>query len=95
MTPGIAIMLFGVFVVPALLLWGGHKLRRRSRAWHGTFWGAVCGHLLAIVVGSVAAMMPAAEWSASDTWRGLFGFWSFTLAPLAGAAIGWLSKRGP
>lgn len=94
MTPGLAMMLVGVFVVPALLLWGGHKLRRRPPAWRGTFWGAVVGHLVAIVVGSVAAMMPAAEWSEGDTWRGVFGFWSFTLAPLAGAAMGWVAKRG-
>jgi hypothetical protein len=94
MTPGLAIMLFGVFVVPALLLWGGHKLRRRSPGWHGAFWGAVSGHLIAIVVGSIAAMMPAAEWSEGDTWRGLFGFWSFTIAPLVGAAIGWVARRG-
>lgn len=93
MTLGIAAMLVGVFVVPALLLWAGHKLRRRSPAWHSTFWGAVMGHLVAIVIGNVAAMMPAAEWSEGDTWRGLAGFWSFTIAPLAGAAIGWLSRR--
>ncbi len=94
MTAGLAMMLVGVFIVPALLLWGGNKLRRRPPAWRGTFWGAVVGHLVAIVLGSVAAMVPAAEWSEGDTWRGLFGFWSFTLAPLAGAAIGWVAKRG-
>jgi hypothetical protein len=94
MTPGLAMMLIGVFLVPALLLWGGHKLRRRPPAWRGMFWGAVVGHLVAIVVGSAAGMIPAAEWSEADTWRGLAGFWSFTVAPLAGAAIGWLSRRG-
>lgn len=94
MTPGLAMMLVGVLVVPAVLLWGGHKLRLRTPVWRATFWGAVVGHLIAIVIGSVAAMMPAAEWSGGDTWRGLAGFWSFTLAPLVGAAIGWLSRRG-
>lgn len=93
MTPGLAMMLVGVFVVPALLLWGGHRLRRRSPAWRRTFWGAVVGHLVAVVIGSVAAMSPAVEWSEGDTWRGLLGFWSFTVAPVAGAAIGWLSRR--
>jgi hypothetical protein len=93
MTPGLAVMLFGVFVVPALLLWGGHKLRRRPPAWRGAFWGAVIGHLVAMVVGSIAGMVPAAEWSATDTWRGVFGFWSFTLAPITGALLGWWRAR--
>ena len=93
MTGGLAMMLFGVFVVPVLLLWGGHKLRRRPARWRAAFWGALFGHLIAIVIGSIAAMMPAAEWSDGDTWRGVSGFWSFTLVPAAGAAIGWLTAH--
>ncbi|MCC6318124.1 MAG: hypothetical protein IT361_10580 [Gemmatimonadaceae bacterium] len=93
MTPGLGVMLFGVFVVPAILLWAGHKLRRRSPAWRQAFWGAVLGHVVAVVIGSIAAMKPAAEWSDADVWRGVFGYWSFAVAPAIGAVVGAVRGR--
>jgi hypothetical protein len=93
MSAGVAAMLLGIFGVPATLLWAGHKMRRRSRAWHGAFWGAIIGHLLALVIGLIAAMIPPEQWSAGDRMRGLLGLWSFLLFPALGGAAGWLRAR--
>jgi hypothetical protein len=93
MTAGVFVMLLGVFGVPAALLWAGHRMRRRSRAWHNAFWGAIVGHLTAIVIGLVAAMTPPQQWGTGDLWRGVFGFWSFLLFPAIGAMFGLLSAR--
>ena len=90
MTLGILAMLIGAFVVPGVLLWLGHRLRRRTPRWRAAFWGGVTGHLVALVVGSIAAMKPAAEWSGDDTFRGAFGFWSFLVLPVVGAVLGML-----
>jgi hypothetical protein len=87
MTPGLAAMLAGVFVIPGLLLWGGHRLRRRSPRWRAAFWGALIAHSLFAPAAMVAAMVPPVEWSAADTVRGLFGFWSLLVAPIVGAAL--------
>lgn len=93
MTLGVVAMLLGVFGVPIALLWAGHKMRRRSRAWHKTFWGAIIGHLTALVIGLVAALMPPEQWAATDLWRGVFGLWSFLVFPTIGALFGLLSAR--
>lgn len=94
MTPGPIAMLLGVFAVPALLLWAGHRLRRRSARWRRAFWGGVIGHIIALVVGSTAAMITPAAWDAGDTWRGLLGLWSFLLLPALGAAVAVLTTGG-
>jgi hypothetical protein len=93
MSVGVAAMLLGIFGVPATLLWAGHKMRRRSRAWHSAFWGAIGGHLLALVIGLIAAMTPPEQWSAGDRMRGLLGLWSFLLFPALGGVVGWLRAR--
>lgn len=87
------VMLLGVFGVPAALLIAGRRLRRRSARWHRAFWGAVTGHLLALVVGTVAAMTPPEAWSDGDTWRGVLGLWLFVLAPVMGAGLGAVARR--
>jgi len=92
-TPGIVALLLGLFVVPAALLWGGHRLRRKSARWRSTFWGAVVGYLLSACVSMTAGMMPPAMWSPDDTARGLLGFWSLILLPAAGALVGALMRR--
>ena len=88
MTSGLAAMLAGAFGVPMVLLWLGHRLRRRPRRWQGAFWGALIAHLIAMPIAAVAAMTPPAEWTPGDTMRGLLGLWLLLLAPLIGAAIG-------
>lgn len=92
MTPGIAAMLAGIFVVPAGLLWLGHRLRRRSEAARRAFWGALFGHLAAMVCAHFA-LLPAEEWSGDDRLRGALGLWSFLVLPLVGALVGLLSRR--
>jgi len=92
-TPGLAAMLAGVFLVPTVLVWAGHRLRRRPPRWRGAFWGGLIGHILAIPIASVAAMMPPAEWAATDTLRGLFGLWLLLVAPVVGATVGSLLPR--
>lgn len=87
MTLGTVALLLGIFVVPAVLLWAGHRMRRRSPAWHRVFWGAVMGHLVALVIGSVAGMMPAEQWAGSDTLRGAAGLWSFLVLPIVGVLL--------
>jgi hypothetical protein len=92
-TPGLAAMLLGVFAVPAALLWMGHRLRRRPAAWRNVFWGALAGHVAAMVLGLIFGMTPPEEWSDTDYLRGAMAFWSFVVLPLVGGAAGWLRGR--
>ncbi len=93
MTLSVFAMLLGIFAVPALLLLAGHRLRRRSARWHAAFWGAVAGHVAALLIGTVAAMLPAEQWGDTDVWRGALGLWSFLVLPAVGALGGALSAR--
>jgi len=93
MTLGLVVMLVGVFAVPALLVWSGHRLRRRSSRWRSAFWGGVIGHLAALVIGSIAAMNPAEAWAPTDTWRGALGLWSFAVLPLIGGLMGMMAWK--
>lgn len=93
MTPGLMAMLLGVFVVPATLLWMGHRLRRRPPRWRSMFWGALIGHVIAAVIGLIWAMLPPEEWAATDYVRGTLAFWSFLILPIVGAFAGWLRAR--
>lgn len=96
MTIGSLVMLLGIFGVPVALLWAGHRMRRRSARWHAAFWGGVAGHLAALVIGSVAAVVPAEQWAPTDLLRGASGLWSFLVLPAIGAALGAVRPpRGP
>ena len=88
MTAGLAAMLAGAFGIPALLLWLGHRLRRRAPRWQGVFWGAVVAHVVSVPIAAVAAMTPPVEWAPTDAMRGLLGLWLLLLAPVIGGAIG-------
>jgi hypothetical protein len=37
------------------------------------WWGALAGHVTALVIGLIAAMTPPKEWASSDRLRGLLG----------------------
>ncbi len=94
MTTGVAVMLLGVFCVPALLLWLGHGLRRRTERQRAVFWWALAGHIISIPIVTVAAFWPPAYWGANDLARGFAGFLSLVLLPMLGSAIGaFLAKR--
>ena len=88
MTIGLLVFLVGLFVVPILLLWYGHRLRRRSPRGRTMFWGAVIGHCIAIVLAVVLGMIPPEAWTADEPGRGFAGFGSLVVLPLAGALIG-------
>jgi len=92
MTASQIALLLGLFAVPAVLLWAGHRLRRRSARARAAFWGAVIAHALAWLP-TIAAAYPPAAWSPDDTVRGLLGFWSLLLAPPVGAGLGVLVAR--
>lgn len=86
MTIGTIALLIGLFVMPVVLLGLGHRLRRRSPMQRRIFWGALVGYLVAALAAMWVGMVPAAEWSSTDTARGLLGFWGLLLGPIIGAA---------
>ena len=90
---GALVMLVGVFVVPAILLWAGHRLRRRSARWRAVFLGTLVGYGIAAVASLTASMMPAEMWQSGDTLRGAVGYWGLLAGPAIGAAAGWISAR--
>jgi len=95
MTAGITAMLVGILIMPAALLWLGHRLRRRSARVRGAFWGAMTGHVAAIILGMTFGMIPPEEWMPDDRMRGAFALWSFLVLPLVGGVIGWLRAPSP
>lgn len=95
MSVALVAMLSGLFVIPALLLTVGHRLRRRSVRVQSAFWGAIAAHVLAAVAAMVFSMIPPEEWRADDLWRGAFGFWAMLVAPVVGAAFGYFKPAKP
>ncbi|HEV2149671.1 MAG TPA: hypothetical protein VGR37_19885 [Longimicrobiaceae bacterium] len=77
-----AALLAGLFAVPALLLWLGHRLRRRTARSRTIFWGAVVGHSVGILVTLLAAHYPPVPWEGG--WRAF----AVHASMLAGAALG-------
>ena len=92
MSTGLAAMLAGAFVVPAVLLWAGHRLRRRTPRWRAGFWGALLGHLVAMPLALAAALWPPRAWEATDAWRGALGWWGLVALPVLGALAGLVSR---
>lgn len=91
MSFGPLVMLLGIFVVPTLLLWLGHRLRRRSSRQRGLFWGGLTGHVAAILTTTLAAMLPPQAWGSGDLVRGLASYGALLLLPIIGGAIGALN----
>ena len=93
MSVNFAAFLLGLFGVPVALLVFGKRLRRRSNRTQRAFWGAVVGHLIAIVVASTAGLMTAEAWSGDDQVRGFAGYWALFVFPVVGAlAGGWIYR---
>ena len=95
MSIGLLALLVGLFVIPAFLLYLGHRLRRRSRRARAVFWGALCGHTIAGLMAVVYSMIPPEAWTSSDVTRGFFGFYGMLAGGLLGALVGLLASRGP
>lgn len=82
-------LLVGLFVVPCVLLWMGHRLRRRTAAWRGAFWGTVTGHTAGMLVSVAAMHVPPVLWAGGDA-RTLLVHWGMLISAMLGGAIGWM-----
>ena len=81
-------LLVGLFVIPALLLALGHRLRRRTPFWRRVFWGAVAGHSIALLVTLAATLYPPVGWEGGPRVRDAAVHWSLVLGALVGGVIG-------
>lgn len=84
---GIA-LLVGMFLAPALMLGVGHRLRKRSPAVRGAFWGAVIGHSLAMLAMLGASLYPPVGWTEGASGRTVAVFWSLLLGAVLGGLLG-------
>jgi hypothetical protein len=84
-------LLIGLFIVPGWLLWLGHRLRDRTAAGRGAFWGGVIGHSSALVIALVALHFPPVLWTGGA--RSLVAFWAMLIGGIGGAAIGAMRAR--
>ena len=89
----LVVLLAGLFVIPAVLLTVGHRLRKRNARVQSAFWGAIVAHIVASLAVVVFSMIPPEGWQSTDVLRGAIGFWSLLVAPVVGAAIGALRGR--
>lgn len=86
-------LLIGLFLVPALLLALGNRLRRRTPLWRRVFWGGVAGHTLALVVTVTAALWPPVWWHEGPFWRDAAVHWTLVFGALLGAALAAAFRR--
>lgn len=86
-------LLAGLFAVPVLLLWLGHRLRDRTARQQGAFWGGVTGHAVGLTVTLVAAVKPAVWWAGGPFLRDFAVHWTPMLLAIGGLAIGALLSR--
>ncbi|HEX2208794.1 MAG TPA: hypothetical protein VHG93_14035 [Longimicrobium sp.] len=68
MTDSRIALVIGLFVVPAVLLWLGHRLRRQTDARRRVFWGATVGYLLGMLATLLAIHYPPVLWAVGG-WR--------------------------
>ena len=97
MTIPLTALLAGLFVVPAVLLLVGHRLRKRPARTQSAFWGALIAHIVAALLVLFFSMIPPEGWHADDFWRGAFTLWGLLVFPLIGAGVGAVinvSRRG-
>ena len=87
MNAGMIALILGLFIVPVVLLYLGHRLRRRPKRTRGIFWGALAGHTIGALFATWYSMIPPEAWTSSDTTRGFFGLYGM----LAGSLIGMLA----
>ncbi len=93
MSAGMLALLAGLFVVPALLVWLGHRLRRRAAGWRGAFWGGVIGHTVGMLAAVWAMHLPAVLWAGGDA-RTALVHWGMLIGAILGAGVGWMVGRG-
>jgi hypothetical protein len=88
MNGGRLALLLGLFALPLLALWLGHRLQRRSPRARGAFWGLVVGHTAGALAFTLAAMLPPEFWRPTDLGRLALTFWSMLAVGLVGMGIG-------
>lgn len=86
-------MLVGMFLAPAVMLGVGHRLRKRSPAVRGAFWGAVIGHSLAILAMLGASLFPPVGWTEGASGRVFAVYWSLLLGAMLGGLLGAVLAR--
>lgn len=84
--------LTGLLIVPCVLLWLGHRLRDRSPAQRGAFWGGVIGHTLAIIIAIALLHYPPQMWTGAL--RSALVMWVMLLGGVAGAVLGAIRGHG-
>ena len=89
MSVSLMALLAGLFIVPVVLLWLGHRLRRRTAPWRGMFWGAVAGHTLGMLASVAAMHVPAVLWAGGGA-RTAVVHWGMLVGAIGGAAFGWM-----
>lgn len=85
-------LLVGLFGVPSVLLWLGHRLRRRPPRMRGIFWGATIGYVLGMLVMLVVIHYPPVLWEGADG-RTAAVHWGMIAGAVLGAGIGLLASR--
>jgi len=89
-----ALLLFGIFGIPLLLLAKSHPFRHLGRRLRGAFWGGVIGYATGILIWGVATIAPAEMWSSGNV-----RFLAVVIAPAlfgsAGLALGALVGNKP
>lgn len=93
MNPGLLVFLVGLYLVPIVLLWWGHRLRRLPPRYRAAFWGAIVGHCVAGLLAVTLGMIPPEAWTEGETIRGFFGLWALFVLPVAGGITGALTVR--
>lgn len=76
----------GLFIVPAVLLWLGHHLRRATPTRRRVFWGATIGYLAGMLITLVAIHYPAVLWEGGD-WRTAVVHWGMVIGAVVGSAV--------
>jgi hypothetical protein len=84
-------LLAGLFGVPAVLLWIGHRLGDRSPVERGIFWGGVTGHTIGLLAALTALHYPPVIWSGDL--RITIAFWFMLLCSVLGAVVGAFRTR--
>lgn len=77
----------GLFLVPAVLLWLGHRLRRQTDVRRRVFWGATIGYLLGMLITLVTIHYPPVLWAGAG-WRTAVVHWGMLVGAVLGAAVG-------
>lgn len=86
MTASRLALVAGLFIVPALLLWLGHRLRRQTNARRRVFWGATLGYLAGMLATLVAIHYPPVLWTGGD-WRTAVVHWGMVVGAAVGAGV--------